>query len=146
MGPSMAFSRCCSEQAHGVRASVRPSERLFWLFLSRLVGKLAAQSNHRSSRGASQSLERFKHWSVCAPPTFLAYPQPCLNCIATRRFYQAGSPQPNEAGKCPEPLSPTSALPSLGRCRLSPLRALPPSHRSYGVMCHSRWALLRFSI
>src|SRR5215472_16101995 len=55
-------------------------------------------------------------------------------------------PAANEAAKCPEPLCPTSVLPSLGRCGPSPLRALPPRHRSYGLMCHSRWALLCFSI
>jgi hypothetical protein len=78
-------------------------------------------------RGRSQSLERFKRWSVYAP-AILVCPQPRLarTVIAIRRFYQAGRPQPT---KPPSVLSPFAQL----RCYLhwgdvdpSPLRALPP--------------------
>jgi|SRR6516162_7359883 hypothetical protein len=66
--------------------------------------------------------------------------------MATRRFYQAGHHTAEKATKCPEPLCPTSVLPTLERCVPSPRKALPFLHRSYGLMCHSRWALLSFGI
>ena len=66
--------------------------------------------------------------------------------MATRRFYQAGHHMAEKAAKCPEPLCPTSVLPPSGRCVPSPPRALPPGHRSYRLMCHSRWALSSFGI
>jgi len=66
--------------------------------------------------------------------------------MALRRFYQAGRPTAKQAAKCPEPLCPTSVLPPLGRCPPSPPRALPLRHRSYGLMCHSRWSLSCFGI
>src|SRR5215469_15713503 len=64
--------------------------------------------------------------------------------VATCRFYQAGRHTAEKAAKCPEPLCPTSVLPTLGRCVPSPRKALPLLHRSYGLMCHSRWALSSF--
>src|SRR6195256_5308890 len=69
-----------------------------------------------------------------------------LTCLTLRRFYQAGRHTAEVAAKCPEPLCPTSVLPPLGRRVPSPLRALPLRHRSYGLMCHSRWALSCFGI
>jgi len=38
--------------------------------------------------------------------------------MATRRFYQAGHHTAEKATKCPEPLCPTSVLPTLERCVL----------------------------
>ena len=64
------------------------------------------------------------------PPPSLVYPQLCLarTVIAIRRFYQAGRSQPNEAAKCPEPLCPTSVLPSLGEMStISSEGVTPPS-------------------
>src|SRR5215471_15320153 len=62
--------------------------------------------------------------------------------MAMRRFYQAGHHMAEKAAKCPEPLCPTSALPTLGRCVPSPRKALPLLHCSYGLMCHSLGSLL----
>jgi hypothetical protein len=64
--------------------------------------------------------------------------------LALRRFYQAGHQTDEETAKCPEPLCPTLVLPRLGRRFPSPPRALPLCHRSYGLMCHSLWALSSF--
>ncbi len=42
------------------------------------------------------------------------------------------------AAQCPEPLRPTRVLPSSGRCQAPPGGALPPLHRSYGLMRRTR--------
>src|SRR5215470_14285532 len=44
--------------------------------------------------------------------------------MATRRFYQAGHHTAEKATKCPEPLCPTSVLPTLERCVPSPPKSL----------------------
>jgi hypothetical protein len=89
-----------------------------------------------------------KRWFVYAP-SFPGLPTASspVPAWALRRFYQAGHPTDVETAKCPEPLCPILVLPPWGRCHFpSPPRALPPDPRSYGLMCHSPWALSPFSI
>ena len=62
------------------------------------------------------------------------------------RFYQAGRHTAEMAAKYPEPLRPNSVLPWLGRRDPSPGRQLLLRHRSYWLMCHSRWSLSSFGI
>jgi hypothetical protein len=66
------------------------------------------------------------------PPSWFAPPSSLLNCHRDTPVLSGPPPAANEAAKCPEPLCPTSVLPSLGRGGPSPPRALPPCHHSYG--------------
>jgi hypothetical protein len=94
----------------------------------------------------SQGVERFKRWSVYAPAIPVCSQPRLLNRRDVTPVLSSRRHTVEKATKCPEPLCPTSALPPLGRCVPSPLRALPLRHRSYGLMCHSRWALSSFGI
>ena len=97
-------------------------------------------------RGPFQSLGRFKRWSVYAPANPglppASPPEPSWRCAG---FIKPAAIRPRRP---PSVLSPFAQL----RCYLrwgdvpSPLRALPLHHRSYGLMCHSRWALSSFGI
>jgi hypothetical protein len=99
-------------------------------------------------RGPSQVERGLKRWFVYAP-SFPGLP-PASSPVQLWRcagFIKPATSLAQETAKCPEPLCPTLVLPPLGRRLVHLLRgALPPGPRSYGLMCHSLWALSSFGI
>ena len=90
--------------------------------------------------GPSRHVTKLKCWhTYTPPPPVCPQTRPCFEGRLT-----LGSVSENHPGtaKCPEPLCPMSALPSWGRRRTPPWRALPLLHRSYGLM-RQTFTLLR---
>ncbi len=90
--------------------------------------------------GPSRHVTKLKCWHTYPPPPPVC-PQtrPCFEGRSTLDSVSENHPG---TAKCPEPLCPMSALPSWGRRRAPPRRALPLLHRPYGLM-RQTFTLLR---
>jgi len=96
---------------------------------------------------AFPSLERFKRWSVYTPAILVCLQPRLLSCRGVTPVLSSRPPYGQVSRQVSWAPLPNFGATSVGEMWVpSPPRALPLRHRSYGLMCHSRWALSCFGI